>query len=1149
MNSCRPAFTPKKGVRCFMAMCAGSAILATVTSAAFGQSIEEVTVTGSRIRQDTNATSSQPLSTIDAEQLTNTSTTDIADVLNDNPALLSSVTSTNSIDNGAQNVATDNVGGSTLNLRGLGYERTLTLVNGRRHVSGVEGTTAVDVSTIPSALIERVEVLTGGASAVYGADAVTGVVNFVLKDDYEGSEFDIRNSLSEEGDAETTSINGVFGRSFDNDKGNFVVAAQFSRSGGLRQGDRSHTANDHLYDDDVNPALRFQNGDVTESSTPNFSRYFNFDNTGLYPVGLRIPDTDSFVANYTDAFGTAPTLTDAEKALIDRAATAPPRALLPGRTYQITSPYGVVAIGDFGSKEVPLGSEPDLDGNGTPDCLDSFTGYNSSLGGAASFGAAGGCWYLDEHGKPTPYKDGLVAGNFNEFGAEQSYIAPNRPYTIPKEHKYALNLNGKYSISDMHSVFVESKYVYHEVEFGGGGHNFTDLLYGAPDNPFLPPELAPYANNSGVSWVGPSGPGIGGLHISRDSDDWGDNISTNERTTYRVVVGLEGRFPAMDLDYEVSANYGKFKRKLIDREAMISDRFFAAIDAVTDPDTGQAVCRSELDPAAYPFTTPFNIFAFVGGGTPSSFFTFNPGDGQCKPADIWSGKGKISQEAVDFMTYTRTIEEEMEQTVLTGYISGDSGRWFELPAGPIGFVVGAEYREESTAQDFDKYDQGILPVGGVTYDGVPFDAGDWVGDVSAAKSLGVRPSARLVSGSSKYDVLDVFAEMEFPILVGLPLAEELTVSGAVRNADYSTFGKNTTYKVGAVWSPIGDLKIRANYSKAVRVPNLYELYSPEQGAFFRPQDPCDVSQISSAADAALRQANCVASLQSANVPQENIFDADGNYVFVDPLSAGFPGVVGGNSDLEPEEATTKTVGFVYQPSFVDGLTVSLDYWDISIDGAISEISSQNIVDSCYDAASINNPFCGLIERNSVPTSAQAGGFTFLRQTLLNFGSAEASGYDGNVSYTFGIGGYLVALEAGATKQEELNFIEPAKPGEAANVDIELGEMRRPEWAAQLNATVSKAEWTLMLNSSYLSKQTLTYESGVEIETVDKNYGPAGYTDDFLTHNVSARYQYNPELTLYGGVNNLTDEKPFASERGYPVSVVGRAYYLGLNYSF
>jgi len=1146
MQTHNPNFVPKKGLRFFIALCVGTASLSTFPHLASAQEdqIEEVVVTGSRLRQNSNATSSQPVSTINAVDLTQTSTVDIAEILNDNPALLSSITGTNSIDNGASNVsAADNVGGSSLDLRGLGYERTLTLVNGRRHVSGIEGTGSVDVSTIPASLIDRVEVLTGGASAVYGADAVTGVVNFVLKDDYEGFELDARTALSGEGDAGTSNIDMLWGSNFNEGRGNITVALQYNQTEGLRQGDRFHTANDRLYADDVNPALRFQTGNISASSTPNFEQFYNFNNTGRFPVGSRIPSAEKFIADYTKAFGTAPTLTSGELALIEQASTAYPRALLPGRTFNITSPYGVVAAGDFGL-ETPLGSEPDLDGNGTPDCLDSFTGYNSSLVGTSSFGAAGGCWVIDQNGNVGPYKDGLVAGNFNQFGASESFIAPNSPYTIPESDKYAINLNGNYELTDNMQAFIETKYVYHEVEFGGGGHNFTDLLRGAPDNPYLPAALRPLANNNGVGFVG-----AGGLRVSRDSDDWGPNISTNERTTTRFVAGLKGTIESLDFDYEVSANYGKFERKLIDREEMIADRFFAAIDAVTDPATGQPVCRSDLSPTAYPPTTPFDIFSFVGGGVDSSFFTFTPGDGQCKPMNIWGGKGAMSQESIDFVTYTRTLEEKIEQSVYSGFVSGTSSQWFELPGGPVGFVVGAEWREEKTAQDFDSYDQGILPVSGVTSDGIAFSAGDYVGDISSAASIGSTPSQRLLSGSASYDVLDIFAEVEFPILANRTMAEELTLSAAVRRADYSTFGNNTTYKIGGVWAPVEDLRLRVNYSEAVRVPNLYELYSPAQGASFRPQDPCDVAQLSSAGNPALRQSNCVASLQAINVPAENIFDANGNYIFVDPLSAGFPGTIGGNSNLEPEEATTETYGFVYQPSLIDGLTLSLDYWEIVIDGAISEISSQNIVNSCYDAPSINNEFCGLFTRNPEPTSAQSGGFTFLSQTLLNFGSAEAAGIDYSIAYDFEYAGLGFNIGAAATRQLQLDFIQPAAPGEEAVVDTELGEMRRPEWAGQLNASVTTGPLTLALSTSYLSKQTLDYESGVEIETVDKNYGRDGYTDPFFTHNLTGRYSFSSDILFYGGITNLTDEDPYLSERGYPVSVVGRSYFLGLNYTF
>ncbi len=1105
--------------------------------------LEEVIVTGSRITRS-NESSSQPLSLISAEDLRQNGQTDIGEILNDQPALLSSVTATNSIDAAAGNVGeAAAVGGAALDLRGLGLERTLTLVNGRRHVAGIEGTSAVDINSIPSGLIERVEVLTGGSSAVYGADAVTGVVNFVLKDDYEGFEFDYQTGISDRNDAESNSFKALFGQNFAEGRGNIVIAGQYERRVGLRQGDRSFLGGDGLWDNDTNPELRFQNGDISAGSTPNFERFYNFDNTGRFPVGLRIPGTaESFIEDYTSEFGSAPSLTSAEQALISRAANAFPQAILPGRTFNITSPYGVVALGDFGTGATPLGSEPDLDGNGTPDCLDSFTGYNSSLAGAASFGAAGGCWFIDENGGVNPYQDGLVSDNFNQFGASQSFVAPDRPFVTPDEVKWSVNVNGRFEFSPAAEAFFETKYVYQEVDFDGGGHNFTDLLYGAPDNPFLPAALAPFANNNGVGFIGP-----GGLYISRDSDDWGPNVSTNERETMRFVAGLRGDLENLGASYEVSANYGRFERRLLDREDMIADRFFAAIDVVTDPATGAPVCRSDLDPTAYPRTTPFDIFSFVGGGVNSSFFTFTPGDGQCKPANIWAGANGISQEAIDFMTRDRRVEEEIEQTVISAFVTGNTEGWWDLPAGPIEYAFGGEWREEKTAQTFDSFDRGIILVDGVTSEGVAFSAGDNVSDVSNAGSLGEDPSIALLSGNASYDVWDLFAEVSLPLIADMPGMRELTVDAAWRRADYSTFGTNTTYKFGGVMAPNDHFRMRGTYSRAIRVPNLFELFSPDQGAFFRPADPCDASLIGLAADPTQRQANCIADLQANNVVAGNIFDADGNYDFEDPLSAGFPGVVGGNADLNPEEATTKTYGFVFTPGFADGLVITADYWNIKIDDAIRSISAQNIVDSCYDSPTLDNAFCGLISRNPESTSAQSGGLTFLRQGQLNFGSAEATGWDFTLGYGLEVGGFDVRFNASATLQTKLEFVQPSTTGGDPVVDDELKETRRPEWSALGKLSVMRGPVTLNWQTQYLSRQVLAYEDGAEIETVLQNFGPSGFSDETFIHVFTGSYTLNDRLTFYGGIDNVTDERPFVTERAYPVGPRGRYFFGGVNF--
>lgn len=1116
--------------------------LLAYTPSAFSQEeaveeIEEVVVTGTRLKT-TNENSSQPIVSLGEDALAKSGEFDIGEVLNDTPALLNSVTSTNSVDSSAVNIGqTQNFGGAALDLRGLGIKRTLTLVNGRRHVAGIEGTSAVDISTIPSGLIDRVDILSGGASAVYGADALTGVVNVILKDDFEGFDIGVQAGADGSGDTNANKFTITFGSNFADDRGNVVVAMQSERDKGLMMGQRAFLADSAILNDDSNPALRFQMGDIDATATPNLSQYYNFANTGLFGWGLRIPTQDTFLADYESQFGSTPTLTSAEQALFTRAANASPRALLPGRTFNITSEFGVIAAGDFGL-EVPLGSEPDLDGNGVTDCLQSFTGYNSSLGGAGSFGVAGGCWVIRPDGTVAPYTDGLVAGSFNQFGASDSYIRPNRRSAIPEKNQESFNLVGHFDVTDTASIFWEGKYVYQRIEMMMGGHNFTDLLHGLPDNPYLPTELAALANNSGAGFAGIDG----GLHISRDSADWGPNVSTNTRRTARVVFGVEGEL-SENFSYELSANYGKFNRQLLDREEMIADRFFAAIDAVTDPATGEPVCRSDLDPTAYPKTTPFNIFQFVGGGNLGSFYTFTPGDGQCKPMNIWGGEGAMSQESLDFITYDRKVNEKIQQQVYSGFVTGDTSGFFSLPGGPIGLVAGLEWRKEESSQTFGALDRGILPVSGVTSDGQSFSAGGWVGDLGNAKSLGRVPSTRLLSSGADYDFFDYFFEAGLPILSDVPGAYELGVDLAYRSSDNSTFGEQTTLKYGLTWAPTIDARLRYTFSEATRVPNLFELFSPEQGARFRPSDPCDKNNLATAADVALRTANCVQDLVANNVASENLYDSQGDYAFEDPLSAGFPGATGGNPNLLPETGETTSYGIVLTPRFIEGLAISVDFVEVDIADAILSVSSQNIVDRCYDSATLSNQFCPLISRNDDTLSAQSGGLDFLRQVQLNFGAAIYEGMDVSMNYGFTAFDTFLSTSVTWTTVTKLELIE-----QGGEVNDELGEMRRPENSGLFSISAARGPMSVEVSTMYLGKQTLNYEAGTEIETVMKNFGPSAFTDDdTFVSDIRGAFA-GDDYSVYFGVNNITNENPYGSERAYPVSPVGRYFYLGANYS-
>ena len=107
-------------------------------------------------------------------------------------------------------------------------------------------------------------------------------------------------------------------------------------------------------------------------------------------------------------------------------------------------------------------------------------------------------------------------------------------------------------------------------------------------------------------------------------------------------------------------------------------------------------------------------------------------------------------------------------------------------------------------------------------------------------------------------------------------------------------------------------------------------------------------------------------------------------------------------------------------------------------------------------------------------------------------------------------------------------------------------MRRPEWASQIGLTVANGPFSATWRTQFLSKQTLSYEDGVEIETVDDNFGPDGFTDDIYFHDLMAAWQMDNGIRFYGGIENVTNEKPYVTERAYPLSPRGRYFYAGIN---
>ncbi|SHN48680.1 TonB-dependent receptor domain-containing protein [Erythrobacter sanguineus] len=1074
---------------------------AAAEDAVDGPDEEAIVVTGSRLRRDSNLDSPSPVVSISSEAFRGEQ--EVADALRTIPALSASISSAQSVAPG-ENDSGGAIGTATLNLRGLGAERTLVLVNGRRHVAGVAETSVVDINTIPASLIKEVEVLTGGASAIYGADAVTGVVNFILDREFDGLELGLTGSLSDNGDGLNFDSYVKFGKNFADGRGNVTLVGEYSRDDGLRFGDRAQFRDGNIASNGPNPALRFQRGDLG-TDTPNFSNFFNVGN-GFFPYGFVIPTPGS--SRFNAIFPTGTTPTGSEQALIDRALAAPTRLIGSQYQFSITSAGGIIIPGNFAD---PFS---DIDGNGQSDCTESFVGFNG-LFDYNGFGAVGGCYIATETGIEV-IDDGLIASNFNSFGGD-GVIFDNNGFLIPQTDRYGINLLSDFDINDNLNAYFEGKYFRQETTFGSNQNSFYDLLTIAPDNPFIPDVLRPISDASG------------GLFITRDPTDLGANIDTNISETFRFVGGLKGSL-SDEIDFDVSANWGRYDLKSINRNNVLYDRFLAAIDVTSDAQ-GNPVCRSELDPTVRSPSTPFGIPTGEFG-----YLTFVPGQGQCSPANLF-GVGSISPEAVNFITTTTVNTFRTELFEIHALVSGDTSAFFNLPYDNIQFAFGAEYREEKSRSGFDPLVRGILPV--TTADGT---AGQFVGDAPgfngqgfSQTSLGTPPDGFFQNSGGKYDVVDIFGEIGTTLIQDVPLINELRLELAGRFSDYSTIGSVFTYAVNGFWSPIEDLRIRGTYSRAVRAPNISELFAPAQAAFFRPFDPCDQTEIDRLqADGFANIANRIANCRADGIPEG----------FSDPLSARFAGTISGNTDLREETADTYTVGVVLQPRFIPGLAFTADYYNIGIEDAISTIAAQDVVDNCYDSTAFPNDFCGSFTRNRDATSAQFLGFNSLNLTTINFVRIETAGVDASLSYRTNIGNHRLGLSATASWVDKIDFF--FDPTDSTRIDPELGEIQRPEWSGRATATYGIGDFNLNYTVTYLGSMGLR---GVEIETLAAQFGPAGLTGETWTHNIGANHSF-PDLGLevFGGINNLSDVKPFITERAYPASPIGRSFFLGVRWT-
>jgi len=1028
-----------------------SALYATVflgSAAAIAQDIEEVVVTGSRIARDSATSAASPVAVIGGDNIRTAGQSDLGELLRESPALNNSLPANFSAINDAETTDSD-IGLGLLDLRGLGNVRTLTLVNGRRHVAGGQGSAAVDVNSIPTVMVQRVETLTGGASSVYGADAVSGVVNFILREggDFDGIEITAQTGISDRWDSNEHYVSIAGGFEFADGRGEAVIAVEGQMNSEVLESDREF-AGPWVGNDIVN--------------TPQIAAL-----TGVNPQATR--------------------------------------AYVTPTTNPISSAQGVfnIASGDSFFDSIIPAVNGVRDGIGVP----MIEGTNIPV-----------AQVIDSpfNGVPRVYNPGIPS-NVNQAYGIGDGLQSTRQTILPEQERYSFNLNGSFALTDSMSVFVESKYAISnnkQVQ----GVDFNDGIPIAYDNPYIPPALRSQITELQGLGIIPPNPNDGsfyGFSASRDSDDLnvmpGDDV---DRETIRVVAGIEGELDFFNgITYELSYNHGETTVETNNFNLRLEDRFYAALDSVIDPATGDIVCRSNLDPSALPPIAPgtypvpeFTTGAFTNNGRFTEFVSFTPGPNSgCAPFNPF-GFNSTSQANSDFVYVDALDISELEQRVIYGSLAGDSSSFFELPGGAIGWAAGFEYREEDSDFTVNPF-EGTLN----TWDG---------SNGNAATGL-----------SGKFDVTEYFLELNAPIMADTPGVELLEFTGAYRWADYSTVGSNDAWSAGFRYSPGFGITLRGTVAEAVRAPNISELFSPQQPDFFAFQDdPCTIQNIN--VGSANRVANCAA----LGVPE--------GYDVNDYITAGIPGVTGGNPTLAPEEAETYTFGLVYQPDLIPGLTVIADYYSTEITGAIDALAPERIAEACVDLASINNQFCPLITR------APEGFITFHQSGQVNLGAFEVQGVDFGVNYGFELGSVGLAgwggLDFSLNGTHLIDFNEFQDPIDTSVFETRVGEFGYPEWIVNTNVSWTLDNLTLSLASRWEESQLLSGLSNVQFAG-NPLFADPSQTGDSWVHDINFTYMFNEKISVYGGLNNAFDQTSYLGSLSRPAGPRGRFGFLAVNY--
>lgn len=522
-----------------------------------------------------------------------------------------------------------------------------------------------------------------------------------------------------------------------------------------------------------------------------------------------------------------------------------------------------------------------------------------------------------------------------------------------------------YEVADGFTLFAEGSYNWQEVFFNSGPNLATGIVLQA-DNAFL---------INAFNAAGRSLAGINTVTIATTAQDLPFRVINNRREVQRYVVGALGDFELFGnrAQWDVYGQYGRADLREQLRNIMNTQRMAQATDAVFSipGDTSSPiVCRINVD--ANP----------------------NNNDPACVPINRL-GIGVINPAAIPYVLGDPFRDQVVEQTVVGANLSFTP---FATWAGDVSMAIGAEYREEQISGFVPPEFQPLVTAGGTT--------NRW--------SVG-----NYLPTTGEYDVKEAYFEVVVPLGFGLEF------NGAVRATDYSTSGYVTTWRAGATWQPIDDIRLRVTRSRDIRAPNLSELFAAG-----------------------------TANTDSVSNPFFNPGTGTAtplNGVAYNTASIGYSGLITGNPNLDPERADSWNIGGVVSPRFIPGFSASVDYFRIDLDGAIDSISPQAIINRCFEGV---QEYCDAITQD--PANASR---ILIRRQPFNFVRRLVRGIDFEATYRLPLNRLFPSAEGSFTlRGVATHYIENiVDTGIQGTVPIDTtgvngGQFSTPSWLYRVTAT-------------------------------------------------------------------------------------------------